>query len=193
MTNETLFITQIGVAITLVVSIFVLYKLLVSQKDSVIELLRERLAAESAKIEELRTQTPDALVNSLNSRIEIMNEELNRLKRDGTSTDEVIAIKERELSSVREQILKLFQLIQDSDLVCPSCSSPLLQRVSETVYGYVGGKEVDADIEFREYECGAAFEGGTQKISCHFNKVEDKGGQLSLASLSVSSPELWTK
>lgn len=43
MTNETIFITQIASVIAFVGSLFVLYRLLISQKDSVIELLKERL------------------------------------------------------------------------------------------------------------------------------------------------------
>src|SRR5690606_20845985 len=103
-----------------------LYRLLISQKDAVIELLKERLTAETAKVEQLKTQTPDALVNALNSRVQIMNGELDRLKHDGNTTAEVIARKEQELNSVREQLLKLSELIEDSDLVCPDCSAPLL-------------------------------------------------------------------
>jgi len=121
MTNETIFITQISTVIAYAGSLFVLYRLLVSQKDAVIELLKERLAAESAKVVELKAQTPDALVNALNSRVQIMNDELDRLKHDGTTTAEVVSRKEQELSSVREQLLKLSELIEDSDLVCPDC------------------------------------------------------------------------
>ena len=170
MSNETIFITQISTVIAYVGSLFLLYRLVVSQKDSMIELLKERLASESAKVEELKTQTPDALVDALNSRVLIMNGELDRLKHDGTTTAEVVARKEQELGSVRAQLLKLSELIEDSDLVCPDCSAPLLQRGSKTVYGYIGDKEQDADIEYREYECGASYEDSSKLTPCKRNQ-----------------------
>ena len=171
MRNETIFITQIGTVIAYVGSLFVLYRLLVSQKDSVIELLKERLASEISKVEDLKMQTPDALVDALNGRVQIMNGELDRLRHDGNTTAEVIAGKEQELSAVRAQLLKLSELIEDSDLVCPDCSAPLIQRRTKTVYGYIGDKEVDADIEYSQYECGATFEDSTRLTPCNKSRA----------------------
>ena len=111
-------------------------------------------------------------MDALNNRVQIMNGELDRLKHDGTTTASVVARKEQELGSVRAQLLKLSELIEDSDLVCPDCSAPLLQRGSKTVYGYSGDKEVDADIEYREYECGATFEDSTRLSSCQNNRAQ---------------------
>ena len=164
MTIETIFITQIASIIAFVAMLFVLYRLLVSQKDAVIELLKERLAAESSKVLELKTQAPDTLVSTLDSRIQIMNKELDRLKHDGTTTTEVVTRKEQELSSVREQLLKLSELFQDSDLVCPDCSSALAHRAFQNISSPDG--ESDADIEYRVYECGAEYCDSQQTTPC---------------------------
>ena len=43
MTNETIFITQLGSIIAFIVALFVLYSVLVNQKDATIQLLKEKI------------------------------------------------------------------------------------------------------------------------------------------------------
>ena len=157
MSNDAIFITQIVAIFAAIASPFALYRLLVSQKDAAIQLLKERLEAEKAKTAELKSQAPDALVEALSKRIVVMTSELSRLRSDDDAKESEITKKQAELEAVRASLSALSALIRDSDLVCPKCSAPLLQRSFETIHGCIDGREVEGDIEFREYECGASF------------------------------------
>ncbi len=77
MTNEIIFITQLGQIIAFIGSMFVLYRLLVSQKDAVIELLKEKNSLLKEQLEEAQKHTPDKLARILSERIHILTDELD--------------------------------------------------------------------------------------------------------------------
>lgn len=156
MNIETIFYTQIASILGLIFTVFALYRLLVSQKDSVIELLRQRISNLENKITDLETQSPDVLVESLASRVEIAKIEISRLREDGEDYKGQIAEKEGKLHLLNGKLNKLNVLLKDSELLCPECQAPLLRRDFHTIYGYMNGREVDAEIEYVEYECGFA-------------------------------------
>lgn len=166
MANDTIFYTQIASIVIFLISIFALYRLLIDQKDSVIQLLKERLADKDAKIQELETQTPDAITSALSSRIEVAIKEISRLKEDGGKHQDEIQRKETELLALKDRLTSLSVLIADSDLICNKCGSPLSQRVFHTIYGDVGGREVEADVEYIEYECGRTLQDGAERSPC---------------------------
>lgn len=170
MSNDTIFYTQIASIVVFMLALFGIYRLLVEQKDSVIQLLRERIADRDAKIEELELQTPDALATALSSRIEITLEEIGRLKADGDKHKEEVEVKEGELQALKQKLNNLSALILDSDLVCKNCGAPLRLRTFYPIHGYIGGREVEADVEYVEYECGLALQDGVETLPCR-----DKG------------------
>lgn len=163
---DTIFNMQLASIATTVLAPFVLYRLLVSQKDSVIQLLKERLDGATAKIKDLESSSPDQLLQALDSRVGILNKELERMKSDSSTKQAEIANREQELSAIRTRLSELMTLLEDSDLICPSCRAPLSQRASRCIYGYVGGREMDAEIEYTEYECGATFEDRQRLTPC---------------------------
>lgn len=166
MSNDTIFYTQIASIVVFVLALFGIYRLLVEQKDSVIQLLKERIADKDAKIQELELQTPDALATALSSRIEITLAEVNRLKADGDKHKEEIETKEGELHALKQRLNSLSALILDSDLVCKKCGAPLNQRAFYPIHSYVGGREVEAEGEYTEYECGLALRDGVEVSPC---------------------------
>lgn len=166
MSNDVIFYTQIASIVMFVLTLFVIYRLLVDQKDSVIQLLKERIADKDEKIHELDLQTPDALATALSSRIEITLKEVGRLKADGDKHNEEIETKERELHALKQKLNSLSALILDSDLVCNKCGAPLNQRATFSIYGYVGGCEVEADGEYTDYGCGLARRDGVEVSPC---------------------------
>lgn len=147
-------IEQFGAVLGIVAAAFVLYRLLVQQKDAQIAALKEQIALLERKIKELETQSPDALAATLTKRIETALGEVQRLEADRDSHSSELSTKRQELESLRTQLTSLTDLIRNSDFLCPHCGAPLLRRESITMYGYVGDKEVDAEVEYREYECG---------------------------------------
>jgi len=170
MSNDVIFFTQIASIVIFVLALFGIYKSLVSQKDAVIELLREQLRIQEKKIKDLLAQSPDVLAKTLSERIEIAVKEIERLKADGGKHKQAIVEKETELKKSKEQLDALSELITDTDLVCPHCNSPLSQRAYYPIYGYVGGREVEADEEYSEYECGLVIRGGQEESPCEGKK-----------------------
>jgi hypothetical protein len=156
MSNGVIFGTQIVTIVGFVIALFVLYKVLVEGKDAMISLLKERIADKDAKLVGLESQTPDELAKSLGSRVELSLKEIERLRADGDTHKEQIAAKEADLQALSGRLQALSTLIRESDLVCLTCGAPLIQRGSHTIHGYVSGREVEADVEYREYECGYA-------------------------------------
>ena len=88
MNNEIIFYTQLVSLVVFILSLFGIYRSLVSNKDSLIELQRERIAALSEEIKELKLQTPDALAESLSIRVERQLSEIERLRLDGEEKGE---------------------------------------------------------------------------------------------------------
>jgi hypothetical protein len=154
MTVEFLFYTQIISILGYIGTGFLLYRLLVAQKDAVIELLKERNKILQEKITELETQSSDVLIESLARRVDVAKAEITELNKDAVKNKEEIDRKEGELIEFKESLDRLTSLLSDSDLICPSCQAPLTRRGSHTIYGEIGGREIEADIEFSEYACG---------------------------------------
>lgn len=150
MSIETIFITQISSIILFIFALFGLYRLLVSQKDGVIELLREQVNQQKIKIDELSSQSPDVLVKTLSARIEISFKEIERLNADGGAHKEEIKRKENELQKAMEQMFSLAELITDAAFVCSECNAPLVTRSYNGFYGPHG----EGEAEISNYECG---------------------------------------
>lgn len=156
MTNEVIFYTQIASLVTFVLAVFGVYRLLIHQKDATIQLLKERLEIQSERIQLLERQSPDALAESLSERVERQLVEIERLRLDTKRNKTGIDQKEAELREVHSRLASLLSTIRDSDFLCPQCSAPLSQRSSYDIHGYVGGRDVEATVEYLEYECGLA-------------------------------------
>jgi len=166
MNNDTIFYTQIASIVVYVLALFSIYRLFVDQKDSVIQLLKERIADKDAKIQDLTSQTPDALVTALSSRIEIANKEVSRLKADGDMHKEEIETKEGELHALKQRLNNLSALIMDTDLVCKKCGAQLSRREAYPIYGYCGDHDVEGEGECIEYECGLELIDGDEVSPC---------------------------
>lgn len=166
MTTEVIFYTQVVSIIGFITALFVLYRVLVQQKDSVIQLLKERLVDKDEQITALKTQTTDALASALNDRIKITQDEIVRLKTDEDIHRKEIGLKEDELRGIQGKLNTLSDLIRESDLVCPECGEPLVIRHSYTLHGGPY-EEYQEEVEYVEYQCGLAVDGlGEVKSQC---------------------------
>lgn len=167
MSNNVIFFTQITEIVVFILALFGIYSSLVSQKDGVIELLREQLRQQEIKLNDLHAQSPDVLAKTLAERIEIAVKEIERLKLDGDKHKEEIEKKVVELNKSRDQMHALAELITDTNLVCPHCNSALVQRGYYPIYGYFGGREVETEGEYSQYECGLAIRDGKEESPCN--------------------------
>jgi hypothetical protein len=59
MSNQTIFYTQIGSIVAFISSLFVLYRLLIQQKDATIEVLKEKNTWLQDRLETARLNSPD--------------------------------------------------------------------------------------------------------------------------------------
>ncbi|MFW1459629.1 hypothetical protein ACEV75_18380 [Vibrio parahaemolyticus] len=166
MKTEVVFYTQVFSIVGFVIALFAIYRSLASQKDATIELLREQLKSRDITIQELKALSPNELAKSLSDRVDIMMSEIKRLRSDDSLNQDLINKKESELALVRAEVSKLSGIMEEYNLVCPSCSSPLLRRDFHTVYGYCGDKEMEADIEYVEFECGLSMNDGSVTTPC---------------------------
>ena len=173
MSIDALVYTQIASILGYVGTLFTLYRVLIKQKDSVIQqkdsviqLLKENLSDREYQINLLKAQTPDALASALSDRIKMSLDEIVRLKTDGHTHRQEIAQKEEELRAIQDRLGSLSELIKESDLVCPECGSPLVRRESHIIHGHSGDHEVEADLEYLEYECGLSLDDGRELSSC---------------------------
>lgn len=178
MSIDALVYTQIASILGYVGTLFALYRMLIlqkdsviQQKDSVIQLLKENLADRDFQIGALKFQTPDALASALSDRIKISLDEIARLKIDGHTHLQEIAQKEEDLRALQERLGVIAELIQDSDLVCPECEAPLVRREEHPIHGYIGDHEIEANVEYLEYECGLSLDDGRKLSPCKHRAV----------------------
>lgn len=67
-TTETVFWTQVASFITFVVALFILYRILVEQKEATIQLQKENIAYLKDQLTDAKSQSPDSLAQSLSTR-----------------------------------------------------------------------------------------------------------------------------
>lgn len=170
MSNDIIFYTQIASVIVFILTLFGVYRSLVENKDSVIELLKERIISLSEKIEVLESQTPDALAEALSNRVGRQLSEIERLKEDGEQHREEISLKEVEINEARSRVSQLSELLKESELICPECGAPLSRREIYTIHGESSGREVEVDVEYVEYECGLSFNHDGESSPCRNGK-----------------------
>lgn len=171
MSTEVLFWTQIGSIVTLVFAVFGLYRLLVEQKESTIQLLKETISSLKEQLTEARSKTPDVLAQSLSGRVKLLEAELERLSQDQSSSKEEIAAKEQELRNARHSADELLQQLSQAkelleDFSCPKCGAPLARLGFHSELVEYNGREIDVDHEYTEFECGYATADGDERYPC---------------------------
>lgn len=164
MPTEVIFYTQVTSIIGFITALFVLYRVLVRQKDAVIQLLKERIAEKDEHIAKLKDQSPDTLAAALSDRIKISLEEITRLRSDGATHEKQIESKENELAEIQAKLGSLSELIRESDLVCPKCGDPQAGRQLQTIYGGRDGEQ-EADIVINNYKCGYSIADDGKELS----------------------------
>ena len=164
---ETIFYTQLASIVGFICAIFILYRILVGQKDATIELLKERTRNLEYKLVEARNASPDVLAEKLSSRVMLLEEELNRLSGDKEKNQALIEKKENELKNARKEVKALNKKIIDAheileEFSSPHCGSLLLTRSYEDE----SREHYDITHEHIFYECGYEILDGQEVGSC---------------------------
>lgn len=126
------------------------------------ELLKEKNEWLTTKLEASKESSPDVLAKALADRYRLTSEELERLRLDHATSQDLIQTKEAELATIRIEIESLTNQLEEaqetiavvaySQLLCPSCGSPLATRESHPAIGY--DDRDDFEHEYARYECG---------------------------------------
>ncbi|MBX9268064.1 hypothetical protein [Chromobacterium violaceum] len=82
MTIETVFYTQIGSILAFLLTLFVLYRLLVSSKDATIETLRQQVSFLETKVKASAEAAPDILVQRFEKRTALLERELEAAEQE---------------------------------------------------------------------------------------------------------------
>jgi predicted nuclease with TOPRIM domain len=170
-TTTTIFWTQISSILVFVGASFALYRTLVQQKDATIQLLKENIAFLKDKLAEAKSQTPDILAQNLASRVKLLEEELRRIEKDKSSTQEQVDQKENELRLTRDKAKELAQKILHAqemllEFMCPKCGAPLVRRSTHTELVEHEGRDLDVDHEHIAFECGFELVDGNEVGKC---------------------------
>lgn len=175
MSNEVIFWTQIASILGFVFAVFGLYKLLVDQKDSTIQLLKETVSTLKDQLAEARSSTPDVLAQSLSARVKLLEGELERLSQDKGTSQELVHEKEEELRLARhkaEELTKQVSVAREmlNDFLCPLCGAPLSVREYHSEMVEYKGREIDVDHDYTEFECGYSVLDGKPHSQCRVNQ-----------------------
>ncbi|MER2511516.1 MAG: hypothetical protein ABTQ25_03685 [Nitrosomonas ureae] len=173
--TETIFWTQIASIIGFVGTLFVLYRLLVAQKDATIQLQKENISFLKDQLADAKLQSTDMLAQSLAGRVKIFEEELKRLGQDKTATDEQVAAKEAELAQARgeaevltKKILHARELLRE--YLCRHCGAPLIERSCHSEMVEYQGRELDVDHDWSNFECGLEIIDGLESHPCKIKR-----------------------
>jgi DNA repair exonuclease SbcCD ATPase subunit len=174
--NETIFWTQVASIIAFVVALFVLYRLLVDQKDATIQLQKENILYLKDQLEDAKAQSPDLLAQSLTNRVNLLEGELRRLEQDKTATQDQISAKEEELAATRTEAEALTRQVVHArsllkDFLCPSCGAPLAEKAYHYESVEYKGRELDVDHEYVIFECGYERVDGKVRGVCGGTKI----------------------
>jgi predicted RNA-binding Zn-ribbon protein involved in translation (DUF1610 family) len=170
-TIETIFWTQIASVIAFVFSLFVLYRLLVEQKDATIQVQKENIAYLKDQLAEAKSQSPDVLAQKLANRVKLFEDEVKRLEEDKSSTQEQVDAKEAELKQARDEAEDLTKKVLHArellrDFLCPHCGAPLAERAYHSELVEYQGREIDVDHEYTAFECGYEIVDGEVRGEC---------------------------
>lgn len=175
MAIETIFWTQIASIIGFFGTLFVLYHLLVKQKEATIQTQKENIVYLKHKLDDAKLQSTDYLNERLDKRVKSLESEMSRLENDKTSTEEQITAKELELHRARtesenltKQVLSAREVL--SNFQCPDCGASLVEMTSHSESVEYNCREIDIDHEYTAFECGYALHNGEVRRECKNSK-----------------------
>ncbi len=169
MSNTSIFYIQMASLLTYIITLFILYKLLVSSKDATIETLKERIKQLKEQLELEKQSSPDILAEKLSGRIKIYEDELKKMSKDQQANQEAIKSKQGELANTRKELEVLKTQMEEAqetleEFLCPYCKAPM------TIRDYACGEY--GDLEYIYYECGLVIQDGKETTQCRTMRDE---------------------
>lgn len=167
MNDQIIFGAQIITALGYITSLFVLYRLLVSQKDATIEVLKEKNSLLQDRLDDAKVESPLVVAESLADRVRLQEGELRRLLKEQEQNEELIQEKEQELAQARQELEEFRSKLEQASLVlselcCPHCGAV----ITEMDYFPVSYHGQDAEHEVVAYACGLVIHNGKVFSPC---------------------------
>lgn len=164
MNTEVILYGQAATFILFIVAIFILYRLLVQNKESTIQLLEKRIEDLNDK---MSTNGADILSSNLEKRISVLSNEIKRLNEDENINTVLIKEKEQELISEREMYERLQLILMHAAALsisyfCPECGKPTIEYAEAKAYF----KNEENDTFLITYNCGYSEINGEKNSKC---------------------------
>ncbi len=171
MSNIVIFATQIATVLSFIIAVFFLYRLLVKTKDATIQLLQEKVTGLEKQLDDAKAAGPDVLAKNLSDRVQLYEQELERLSKDDKKNASAIKEKEGQLRNVKTELSYLEGQLEQAQVVmaeffCPYCKSPMITREYRSQMVEYDGHEIDDDSEYVEFECGLSLEDSHELSPC---------------------------
>ena len=171
MTIEIMFWTQIASIIAFVVTLSVLYRILVEQKDATIQLQKENIGYLKDRLADAKPQSPDQIAQILSNRIKLLDDELKRLTEDKSSTHERVEAKEAELRQARQDAEELTKQVTSArrllnGFLCPKCEAPLSEKTYRWESVRHEGRGIEVIHECTSFACGHEIVDGEVVSDC---------------------------
>ncbi len=165
MTTPIMLYTQVGTIFTFIVGLFVLYRLLIKNKDATIQLLEKQI---SELNERFLLQGTDILSENLEKRISIFSEEIGRLNQDKDINKELIEKRQHELTHSKEMYERLQKIIAHTSgltysYFCPTCDEPTIEY-AEAKAEFTGDRK---EYYLVKYTCGYSEVNGKKSTVCN--------------------------
>jgi hypothetical protein len=171
MIEQVILGVQIVTALGYIIALFGLYRLLVSQKNATIELLKEKNGFLQEQLDSAEAESPTVVAESLARRVKIQEDELGRLMQDQDQDKELIEEKKRELAQARAEIERFREKLDEASYVlsefsCPYCGAVMTMMDYFPDTAIFRGREIDFEHKVIEYACGLAIYDGKEVSPC---------------------------
>lgn len=168
MSNEVIFWTQIASIVAFIGTTFVLYRLLVSQKDATIETLKTQIEFLREKQKENDKNEPDKLVERLNQRKLILEKEIESLGADNVKEKQKLEAQIKEIEDKAQNLEDEVDFVNEllDKYSCPKCKAPLVEKGFAAEAVEHNGKEYEVDHEWASFECGYKIADGKMVKEC---------------------------
>ena len=144
MINEFLFTAQIVSMIGYIGAVFILYRIFVSGKDAMIDLLKER-------VRQFENATPDIVLKQLSERYELAKKEIERLSEE----KQIEGVKNTTLEELGDMIKQLIELRQKTQImqnidpmIAKAFSMPSTAKFADVVEKYAEKGEWSPSVEY---------------------------------------------
>ncbi len=164
MNIEILLYGQLITIVSFVGAIFVLYRLLVKNKEATIQLLEKQIEHINHNVS---MNGADILSVNLEKRVFGLSSEIKRLNEDKAINTELIQEKESELTDAKEMYERMQKMILHTSgmsisYFCPTCEEPTLEYAEAKAHF----KSQDKGSFLVAYECGYSISNGQEVSKC---------------------------